>query len=330
MKRMRALAGAVAVLLPISAVAITTSPAEAGSLKRHGLEMYKLEQFVALDGEYPGSALTTTIRCNPGAVAVDGSWVVDDYEAPNADEGVAGDERSVKVLASYGGANAADGYRDWTFSLENVGTGRAQLKLFVSCLELATGNQHGHSHQLKFDERETVPGLSAVTAGGTVRATTAPCDDGQILTAPGFAFTSDGGGLSRSMPFGLTNWEWRFDTAGTATFYVRCLSLRTTKNEGHVHSLDLDWSPSATLGTPIALGQSDREIRTVDATKRDFATMGAFTIASPAKVTYLGSGQRGRERDFTFWNTEHGQQVSLGVLSLGRRTSQQLKPLSGE
>lgn len=308
----------VALLAPLAAVVALASPAEAGGFKRHDLDTYKREAWIAVGDEYPDNEAHEHLSCLPGDYAVDGLWKVDAHD---------GDDRTLHVDASYG--DDVDPSL-WHFRFTNDGPGRAQVKLFVTCLSSRTGDREdGHHHDLVIGPRtsQTLTGLTA----GAFEVDAAPgCTAGQIPLAPGFDFGAGGGALYRSYPTAsLTGWHWGFVVDGPAdlTLHLRCLDRRTTAAGagGHVHEVDSDFRPSyAGQQETLATGLNDR---TVEARRHDEGLIGAFWVDDPFHVAYLGQDPRGQVRSYRFWNDGAGSDQSwLGVFSIDKRTSRQLAP----
>lgn len=319
---------AVATLL-VGLLVAATGPAAASPHRTHAVDVYKKEAWLALDGEYPDSERAATISCHDGDYALDGMWLVDAYETPNPDDGVAGDERDVRVEASY--SDAADPER-WNFRFANLGTGRAQLKLFVTCLNSRSGMGSGHRHDLVVTDRP--PSTNVLLHELLPTRPMDPCQPDELAVAPGFDFTSSSAQLLRSWPStastGDENWFWQFDVPWwdivEATFYLRCLAPRTLPAAGHVHALDLSWIKETGIDSSQLPAGDDVHYDLRAGPHRD-AVVGALQL-SPfgfGTTTYLGADARGRRRTFTFW-TLAPDNISLGVLTLGHRTGRQLAP----
>lgn len=328
----RTLVGVMSALaLTAPAAMVVSSPATAGSVKRHDVNIYKLEGFVELGGEYPDNEAHEHLICEDGDYAIDGMWKVDSYETPNADDGVYGDRRSVRAVASYADMAAADTEK-WHFRFANDGTGRATIKTFIVCVTPETGERAGHTHDISIDRYSLA--ATAVT-GGTETSPFGGCLDGYVAVAPGFRATTGSPRLVGSYPSAdARDWRWMFDGSGDVEFYLSCLKTRVSTEQGpddalgvtHTHDLDLAWLPSTT-GPSTSLEVGNDQTLTESAAWRDFAAVGAFYVMDPTTVTYLGMDARGRKRDFKFWNAGAGAStVYTAILSLHKRTSPQLKP----
>lgn len=96
-----------------------------------------------------------------------------------------GDDRVVKAFRSF--ADPVD-VTKWHFELGNPGPGRAQVKLFVTCLDDQTGERDGHHHDLTFTNAVGSGATQAFNPAG--QSYTLTCAPGQIPVAPGFKFHS--------------------------------------------------------------------------------------------------------------------------------------------
>lgn len=327
--RTLAVATAAAALIAPAVVALS-SPAQAGSVKRHDVNIYKVEGFVELGGEYPDNEAHEHLYCEDGDYAIDGMWKVDSYETPNADDGVYGDKRSVRTTESWPDGTLEE---KWHYYFVNDGTGRATIKTFIVCVTPETGMRAGHSHDIDIDRYDT--GLPLVTvADDTETSPFGGCPVGYVAVAPGFKVAAGAPQLVASYPSADgRDWRWKFKGSGDITFYLSCLKSRVSNEVGtgddpakpHTHDLDLAWMPSAPAGTSLDVGTDQTLTRS--AAWRDFAAVGAFWIDAPTTVSYLGMDARGRKRDFKFWNAgASASNVYTAILSLHKRTSPQLKP----
>lgn len=324
--RTAAVAVAAAALIAPALVALA-GPAGAGSVKRHDVNLYKVEGFVELSGEYPDNEVHEHLYCKPGDVALHGMWKVDSYETPNASEGVTGDTRSVFAHESWGDNTLPD---KWHFWFDNLGTGRATIKTFVTCVTPETGLRNGHSHDITVTRHANLN--KALDVDGKYVFDT-PCPSGTVPVAPGYNLIGGTARLTASYPDNATNtWVWKFDQLSVEAafdFYLRCLKVRVSNETGngdtkaHTHELDLQFPALSTFH----IGSSSREITTLAATPKDFAAVGAFKVVTPDHVTFLGMDARGRKRDFVTFNaTSSGNHLEAAVLSFDKRTSPQLKP----
>lgn len=321
---------ALALIAPVAlAVGLAGAPASASATpKSHDVDTYKVEGRVDLDGEFPDNAAHEHLYCHPGDYALDGMWKVDAYDTPNPDSGVYGDMRDVRVDASY--ADPTD-VTKWHFRFANLGTGRAQIKTFVTCLVTHTGERRGHTHNLALTRHSAA--VAPVSAGSPAVEYPVPCAADEVAVAPGFNFsTGSSGRIYRSYPSDdFRGWLWAFQAdhaTDDLTVYLTCLSDETSANgsPNHRHPLDLVWVPgwSGSWDTAPSAGDSMRSLR---ANPHDDAVVGAFWIDDPTHVSYLGMDARGRMRGYKFWWDGIGSSwTKIAVLGMGHRTGPQIAP----
>ncbi len=308
-KAFAALAAAVLVV-PAAAVTVLTgsASADADGKHRHDLDTYKREAWVELVAGAPETH--THLYCDDGDYVLDGMWKVDAHD---------GDDRTVFANATY--ADDAGEENEWHFRLVNNGPGRAQVKLFVTCLDNRTGEQDGHAPTLTFNYPVSV--AEPVVAG--LSSHTRTCSAGQIPVSPGFKFTNGAAGrVYRSYPApGLDPiaWQWSFQVTspGDVTTYLRCINRTTSSAAGHTHDVDADLQPLAPAASSVPVGEQN-DFR-IFARPHDEGNVGAFSIVDPTTVTYLGQDAQGQVRGFRFWNAgPAASNVELAVWGFDKRT----------
>ncbi|WP_341925730.1 hypothetical protein [Nocardioides psychrotolerans] len=199
--------------------------APAGAAEQHLVDVQKTE--AQLDVE-AGQQRTITVTCSPGYVVTDGSGRID-----AVDQGT-GTLGSPRVLES-----RAVGLDTWQVTVLNTATGRAQAKVFAVCVKASTEVVAGHQHPLQVSAEQTV--TVPVVAG--VATATLTCAPGTTPVQPGFLLDGTAT-VATSYPSGDD--ARRFvvtvagsDTAGSATFSLRCLSDLVGAVDGHQHQLGL-------------------------------------------------------------------------------------------
>jgi hypothetical protein len=227
------------------------------------------------------------------------------------------------VFANASYADFHDEENEWHFRLVNNGPGRAQVKLFVTCLDNRTGERDGHTHGLTFDYPASV--AEPVTSG-TVTSSVKTCAAGQIPVSPGFAFSAGGAGrVFRSYPSAdELGWGWSFVGTGTGsvTTYLRCLDRTTTSagSPAHTHKVDADLIPGY-AGQHASLSAGEKVESTISSRAHDEGNIGGFWIDSPSQVYYLGQDARGQVRTARFWNTAAGGSIYLTIWGFDKRTT---------
>jgi hypothetical protein len=296
-----ALAAAVLVI-PAAAVTALSGPAsaDADGKHRHDLDTYKREAWFEIKA---GAHLHEHLYCDTGDYALDGMWKIDAHD---------GDDRVVKAFRSF--ADPSD-VAKWHYELGNPGPGRAQVKLFVTCLDDQTGDRDGHHHDLTITD---APGSGVPMAfpGATIFGSHLNCAAGQIPVAPGFKFdpglapgvlpVSHGAiyGSYLTIPVG---WLWRFAPAtdpGQVAVYLRCIDPTTSSagSPAHTHGIDADLLPG-TGGQVEILSAAESIDRTISSRAHDEGNVGGFQITNYTITAYLGQDARGQVRTTRFWAT---------------------------
>jgi hypothetical protein len=308
---------ALAALIAPLTLAVMASPSEAADIRGHHLTTYKVERQLEIDGQDSSGA---SLSCDPGDYAVDGTWRVDNVDDPNPQLDMFGDERDVLALGSYGDSNV----RTWQFRFHNGADGRAQLKIWVVCLDGRTQTQWNHFHNLAIGPRLMSP-LTNVGLGSEVFDSPDACGTDQILVAPGFNITDGTGYNFRSWPnASLRGWYWAFISHHATTdinVYGRCLDVETSTKQGHHHNL-LAYFTHGWGGSYAALPVSPHTERQLTCADHYLGAVGAWWINDPHHVWHLGSDPRPVTRAHSFWNDgggDHGTYLTLRCL--GKRTS---------
>jgi hypothetical protein len=290
---------AVALLAPAMAVAALSGPAaaDADGKHRHDLDTYKREAWFEIQA---GDHLHAHVYCDAGDYALDGMWKIDAHD---------GDDRVVKAFRSF--ADPAD-VTKWHFELGNPGPGRAQVKLFVTCLDDQTGTRKKHHHDLTFTDAAGSGTTQAFNPSG--QTYTLSCAPGQIPVAPGFKFHSSlaagvvptaHGPIYISYPTSNElGWRWSFGAGAgpDVAVYLRCIDATTTSagSQPHTHQLDADLIPGWD-GQLESLTAGQSIDRTISSRAHDEGNVGGFWIGNPASTAYLGQDARGQVRTTRFW-----------------------------
>ncbi|MBB3045690.1 hypothetical protein [Nocardioides soli] len=352
-------AAAAALAAPLAAVVSLAGPAQASGNRPHELTMYKVEQFVTLEGEYPDNTARVDLRCNPGDHVVDGMWKIDAVDDVNPSAGIDyGDERDVVFTSSY----SLDS-RTWRFQMENRADGRAQVKLFVTCLGGRTQKQYGHRHRVRVSNpvKKTVDwtanglrmssnqarmgyGNSATehsyfgTEWGSAASYATPggwsmtCASGEVAVAPGYDFTHGSGRLFINWPSANSRgWLWGFvvNDAATVDVSFRCLRVKTDRggpHPRHVHKVSASWWPNGHQGSLRHLPASPAWEEQQSCDSQAKALVGAFWIQHPEYSWYLGMDPRIKTRAYKFWHTAGPDVAWVSTLCVGDRTGKQLRP----
>ena len=317
-----------ALIAPLALVSSFSSPAQASAPKPHHVKMYKVEAHVDLGGEFPDNSVSQDLSCNGNDYALDGMWRVDHVDQANPDLDMVGDERDVRVDASYGdNVNPSQ----WHFRFYNGADGDAQLKVFLTCLQRDTENQFGHSHPIVLSNRYDQAN-AALPSGTNAFDHTPSCVSGEVVVAPGFNFTAGSGRIFRSWPSsGLDGWQWGFLVGGTpadVTTYYRCLQVKTgpSGTGPHAHNLYAMWDSGyggVHYALPVNTGYEVQQ--SCESKLYNKGMVAGFWIDDPWHTWWLGMDPRPKTRAFRYWN-EGGGSVWSTLLCVGSRTGKQIAP----
>ena len=302
---------ALAFVLPASALASPT----------HFVKVYKVEKQLDLDGH--GYA-HDHVYCNPGDYAVDGMWRVDNVDQANPQIGVFGDMRDISVTRSYSDLQQGGDRTKWHFEIKNHADGRAQLKLFATCLGGKTV-ENSHQHWIKIRPKKT----TAWFPGGDFSSPALGCIPGkEVAVGPGFKLLSGGDVWEKSSYPGnplSSSWNWNFVVSSPSAIEVSVLCLR--KQTGwkwhHRHNLKIwlkpGWWPN---GARTLTKNSVQELR-VSCYDGYRAMVGAFGVAPSyhGYIHFLGMDPRPKTRAFKFWNTDpfNDLPIYLATICIGNR-----------
>lgn len=324
-----AAAGLAALLAPL-AVVVSVSDASASQPKTHNLKTYKVEKHVDLGGDFPDNALSVDLSCQGDDYALDGMWRVDHVDQANPDLGVFGDERDIRVDASY--SDFADKSL-WHFRFVNKAEGAsAQLKIFLTCLDNVTEGQNGHGHNILLSDRHLYD-----TTMATIEATvTDPdplhqCGVDELAVAPGFDFTSNPGRVYGSWPSeNFRSWQWAFLNSDSSHVVVsfRCLATKTapTGSGPHAHKIKYSWFPNY-AGFLEHLPVAHQTNKTLSCGAQEKGMVGAYWISNPSHVWFLGMDPRPKIRNYRYYYDGVGSDVVYhALLCINTRTGFQVAP----
>ena len=207
----------------------------ASAFAGHDLGIYKVEKHVDLTSD----ETAVDLSCQTGDYALDGMWRIDHADQDDDDIYVTSIGRAVDVVQSYpfdspGAPAHVDSYH---FLFEKNAIGRAQVKVFATCIKDQTEQSGGHSHPIPVE-----PLQSFTTGAGVGTFTTVPtasCTTNAFVAQTGFKINVLPGGadpnpfvghLQESRPKNgtdLTAWTWKMDLsqqpADTVTWYWSCV-----------------------------------------------------------------------------------------------------------
>lgn len=319
------------------------------ALAAHDLKIYKVERQVDLVSDFT----TVDLKCDTGDYAVDGMWRIEHGDQDDDDLFPQAIGRAVDVLAAFPkadtGSPAADSIYQFDF-YKNV-IGRAQAKVYATCVGARSYSADGHSHPLVYTKAAAAPFVAGIAPAQTpVYAQSNICPAGTFVAGTGFKvnFTPDADGdpapyvgrMERSTLFdsSLRGWKWSFSSGPSVDYYAHCLAKKVTPAGGEKHKIIYRYqgqgSTSSPLSTSIGNGVSTKRISCASHYK---AVVAGFEIvggpgsapdpgtggSSPA-YWYLGMDPNPKSRDFRFLNTSSpfaAGTVELVAVCLNYRTT---------
>jgi hypothetical protein len=231
-------------LLALVAAAAFAPAAGANVAAKHHLQMEKKEQHITL---LASETQTYTLSCDPGDIAADGMWRLDDipqFNAQLADE----DELPWQIWQAVSVRQSeSTSLGTYTFTFRNNTSEDAQLKIFITCLGGKTApDTHQHAWQTYTPIGMPVGGVPYPFPGvvpGPVVMNPADydCLPGDIFIAPSWKITQGEAEIADSYPSAtLESWTFKFEalsTPGSVTVSGRCLKRESALTGTHYHKL---------------------------------------------------------------------------------------------
>ncbi|MFN8113536.1 MAG: hypothetical protein U0R51_10090 [Solirubrobacterales bacterium] len=266
----------------------------------HLLPVEKVEQQVDLE---PGQVRRVTLDCpQPGEIMTDGAVRVD-----AVDQGT-GTLGSVETRRSRSTAPGS-----YEFEVANTAGGRAQAKVFGTCMAGTTALEQGHRHSVLIgDAVSTTETLATGRHDVTV-----PCGPGTVAVAPGIDVSGGAARIAGSEPSGNGR-TFTIDAAVDATtveLSVRCMSIRLDNAAGHTHDLRLN-EVARTVTVPAGQTVSESAICADDAK----GIVASYDL--PAGLYLAGHDPQPKSRVFRIVNPTSGPlSAKIDLLCVGDRTS---------
>jgi hypothetical protein len=318
------------------AVAALAGPSSALAGGSHLLGTYKVEKHLDLDGQ--GGAYT--ISCEPGDIALDGMWRIDNVDQDNDYIYPVGAYfqptyppswepawevlKSVEVVEAY--ATSIDTYR---FKFVPQAGGDVQGKLFLVCLPLKTSQNNGHQHTWNATFDPTGANLTPFDSNSPACADT---PNAQIAIQPGFIADVGVHPWARTATFSgsrpvswLTQVSAGEDGISPVTQHWSCLNVRSNSAGSPSHKHKLVWN-SQTLNDTIGPNQK-KEFQLhcsehYKAVLASYSMFGAYAQATP-HPWFLGMDPRPKTRAFRVFNQHDSSTlpVSFSTLCFKDRTT---------
>jgi hypothetical protein len=304
----------------------------ASAFAGHDLGIYKVEKHVDLTSD----ETAVDLSCGDGTYALDGMWRIDHADQDDDDLYVTAIGRAVDVLEAYpfDGADAGTDYESYHFLFEKNAIGRAQVKVFATCIKKQTEQSSGHSHTIPV----TIQPTHTEPAGPVAAYSNASiCPINSFVAQTGFKITvlpplTDAnpfvGHLQESKPNTLRGWSWYIDMsqqpANTATFYASCVSKKLPAAGGEKHKLVYRLQGPETY----PLGAHKVSTKRISCAAHYKAVVAGFSLHPPVptmadpntgdwpglfvpKWWYLGMDPQIKSRDFRFLNSDSVASVGL-------------------
>lgn len=266
---------------------------------RHLMPVEKVEQQVDLEA---GQVRTVTLSCpTPGEVMADGSVRVD---AVDQGTGTLGSVETRRQRSTAPGT--------YEFTVANNAGGRAQAKVFGTCIPSVTQPEAGHTHRVLVSDpvtvTETLPqGRSDIEV---------PCGPGSVAIAPGIDASGGEARLVVSEPSGNGR-RFTVDApvdATTVELSVRCMAIRLDTADGHTHDLALrevhrtvTVPANSTVSESVICGDLEKGI------------VASYDI--PAGMLLAGHDPQPKSRVFKLVNTTNAPlDATIDLMCMGDRT----------
>ena len=267
---------------------------------QHLLPIEKVEQQVDLDA---GQVRNLTLSCpQPGEIMTDGTVRAD---AVDQGTGTLGSVETRRARSTAPGT--------YEFQVANNAGGRAQAKLFGTCMPSMTQTEQGHTHRVLIGD--PVSTTAALDLGR--HQVTVPCGPGTVAVAPGIDVSGGAARLVGSEPSGngrVFTVEAATD-ATTVELSVRCMSIRLDTAAGHTHDLRLN-EVDRSVVVPAGQTVSESVICADDAK----GIVASYDLG--ASLYLAGHDPQPKSRVFKIVNPTDGPiTAQLDLLCVGDRTS---------
>jgi hypothetical protein len=325
------------------------------ALAAHDLRIYKVEKQVDLNSDYNEDY----VECIDGDYALDGMWRIDHVDY---DEDMAFSDLMTTTDVLKAERDAVDVGR-YNFAFTKNALGRTQLKLFATCLGVTTEQESSHTHAF------VVSGVKAASAADlaaatninnvdvtiddfavdadTTQAGNQACGSGEVVIAPGWHVSRNGGGDvadqwgritgstlfgAQVLPKGTANrnsWQWRFRVNNHVgdnvdlSVSAYCLRIKVvspgsggnTSKHKLIVKRNKDVLNTSLPGNAI----TEKQLTCGDHYK---ALVAGWWLDNPDFTWYMGMDPRPKTRAYRFLNS-HGasETVDLAALCFNYRTT---------
>jgi hypothetical protein len=313
----------------------------------HDLGIYKAEKQVDLNSD----ETAVDLSCNKGDYALDGMWRIDHADQDDDDIYITSIGRAVDVLEAYPTASPIAGnplgHQDsYHFLFEKNAIGRAQAKVFVTCIKQKTEQSNGHSHSIPVNI--VPPVANPVGNGSYTNNTICPINTFVAQTGYRIDWPSKGTGgdpipylghLSTDwMNSSMRGWSWVMDLSqdptSQVTFYASCVSKKLPAAGGERHKLVYRYDGPTTQ--TLAKNKVSTVRHSCEAAYKAVVAGFSFPFDTAAGrdpnpdftsffepwIWYLGMDPQPKSRDFKFLNSSGiSRTVQTAAICLNYRTT---------
>lgn len=315
-------------MLAVSFALGAFAPAASADVSRHLLELYKAERHVDLEG---GDYVEADVAClDRRDIAVDGMWRIDHVDVEEDGNFPLGDVDVYRAEASRTDPS------QYQFGFYNNGEGRAQVKIFATCLGRDTDDDHQHLWQLDAVKRH-YSDYTLDLDRHELSLGAKECRRGELAVSPGFDWDRGYGEIYRSgsASASLRGWSWGFfvslldEETGDARVRLshRCLRLRSSAagNGPHAHRIVAKFHPEfPPPPTTIAAGALETRTRTCG--HHEKAMLHWFELDpyfDSQRFWFLGMDPRLKSRAYRVWNRDSSSdhEARFGAVCFNDRSS---------
>jgi hypothetical protein len=306
----------------------------------HDLGIYKVEKHVDINSDDQ----SVDLSCYGGDYALDGMWRIDHADQDDDDLFVTSIGRAVDVQEAYPfDGPAPTTHRDsYHFVFNKNAIGRAQVKVFATCIKQQTEQSGGHSHAIPVTVNPPV--VRPVGLGDFDNGTVAICPINTFIAQTGYKITPSGdpvpfvGHISEDWPIlNMRGWSWKMDISqdpgAFVTYYTSCVGKKLPLAGGEKHKLVYRLQGPET-NSLAASRVSTKRISCAAHYKAvvagfSFWPTGPGSMSDPntdygfvPKLWWLGMDPQPKSRDFKFLNSFGAVgSVDLKAICLNYRTT---------
>jgi hypothetical protein len=279
---------------------------------------------------------------------MDGMWRIDHADQDDDDIYITSIGRAVDVREAYpfDSADSDSDYDSYHFFFDKNAIGRAQVKVFATCLRKQTEQAGGHSHNIVV----TIHPTSVGNPGGAHATGNTFCPTNEFVAQTGYKVTPSG---SDPVPFNqhvqeswmtanMRGWTWYTDLSqdpgSTIDYYASCVRKKLPASGGEKHKLIFRYQGPESH----SLAAKKVSTKRISCASHYKAIVAGFTLNPPVttmadpntddwpglfvpKYWWLGMDPQPKSRDFRFLNSDTAASPagtpSLAAICLNYRTT---------